>query len=160
MKQLLPQQCPMAFLYMTWLLYVGGLVYLPVRGNYAMAAVWAVAVPLGLWGYVRLFPRISHLLGYGRVDDVGAAVVDRSPVQVTMYGSLGCPFCPIVKRRLDALREEMGFELSYVDVTLRPDVLKSQGIKSVPVVDVAGRRLIGNATSEELAELVGGRKTA
>lgn len=60
----------MVFLLLTWVLYLGGLVYLGVRGDYLLAVGWLVGLPAGLWLYVRAFPRISHLLGYGRVDDV------------------------------------------------------------------------------------------
>ncbi len=82
-------------------------------------------MPVGLWGYVRIFPRISQYLGYGGV-------------------------------RLDVLREQMGFDLEYVDVRAKPGVLTSKGIKAVPVVEVGDRRLVGHATSEQLAELVSG----
>lgn len=156
MKRLLPQQCPMVFLYLTWALYVGGLVYFALRGQYLVTLVWLLLVPLALWVYVRVFPKISHYLGYGSVDDVGADVRGKRSVRVRMYSSLGCPFCPIVEQRLRALQEEMGFEFACIDVTLRPDLVKAKGIKSVPVVEVDDRRLVGNATSRELAELVGG----
>ncbi|MEE9132141.1 MAG: glutaredoxin family protein [Gemmatimonadota bacterium] len=154
MKPMLPQQCPMAFLYLTWAFYGAGFVYLALGGEYIVALAWVVFVPLVLWAYVRVFPGISHYLGYGRVDDVAAEVTGRHSVQVTMYGSLGCPFCPIVQQRLEALRDEMGFELEHIDVTLRPGLLKAKRIKSVPVVEVGDRQLVGNATTRELAELV------
>jgi glutaredoxin len=154
MKQLMPQQCPMAFIYMTWAVYVAGLVYLPLRGDYGLALAWAAALPTVLWSYVRAFPRISQYLGYGRVEDVSASQLERSSAKVTMYGSAACPFCPIVRRRLDALREEMGFDLEYVDVTAKPGILTSKRIKAVPVVEVGGRQIVGHATSEQLSELV------
>lgn len=74
-----------------------------------------------------------------------------------MYGALGCPFCPLVEERLRGLQAKMGFELRHVDVSLRPDVLRSKGLRSVPVIEVGDRRLVGNATSRELADLVRGR---
>lgn len=156
MKQLLPQKCPTAFLYLTWVFYVVVAAYLALGGDYLGAVIWLAGFPLALWAYVRLFPRISEYLGYGRVDDVAAEGAGTSGANVTMYSSLGCPFCPIVERRLKELREEMGFELEVVDVTVRPDVARSKGIKSVPVVEAGGRRLIGHATSRQLAELVKG----
>ncbi len=155
MKQLLPHRCPLAFLYLTWALYLAGLVYFPLRGEWIVAAAWLVALPLGLWAYVRAFPKISQYLGYGRVDDILADTPGRSDVRVTMYSSLGCPFCPIVELRLKDLQEEMGFELQHVDVTVRPDLAKARGIKSVPVVEAGGRRLVGQATTRDLADLVG-----
>jgi hypothetical protein len=48
----------------------------------------------------------------------------------------------------------MGFELEIVDVSLRPDVLISKGVMSVPVVEVGQGRLVGNATSQQLAQLI------
>ena len=157
MKRLLAQECPLVFLYLTWLLYLGGLIYLPVRGEIALAAVWLVTFPLALWAYVRAFPRISQFLGYGRVDDVPAASNPMpAPGPVTMYSSLGCPFCPLVEKRLRALQEELGFALEYVDVTLKPDVVRKKRIRSVPVVEVGDHRLVGHATTQELADLVRG----
>ena len=50
----------------------------------------------------------------------------------------------------------MGFTLEVVDLTLRPQLLAKRGIRSVPVVEVGGRRLVGNATSEQLAALIAG----
>ncbi len=154
MKQLMPQQCPVAFLYLTWAVYLIGLICLAVRGQYGFATGWAVAVPAALWLYVRLFPRLSPYLGYGRVDDAPASLQNTQAASVTMYGAVGCPFCPIVRRRLEVLRGEMGFDLEYVDVTVRPAILASKGIKSVPVVEVGERRIVGNATSEQLARLI------
>lgn len=156
MKALLPQQCPLAFLYLSWALYFAGLIYLPLRGDYGLAAVWLVALPLGGWGYVRLFPRIAHLLGYGSVADEAPEVVERQVGPVTMCGSLGCPFCPIVEGRLEALQPQMGFTLRHIDVTLRPDLLREKGIRAVPVVEVGERRLVGHATTRELVELIRG----
>lgn len=156
MKQLMPQQCPIAFIYATWALYIAGLVYLPLRGQWLPALVWLVVVPLFLWLYVRGFPRISEFLGYGRVDDVAAGPVQGGAGKVTMYGAAACPFCPIVRQRLNALQREMGFDLQYVDVTLKPGLLASKGIKAVPVVEVGDRRIVGHATSRQLSELVSG----
>jgi hypothetical protein len=45
--------------------------------------------------------------------------------------------------------EKMSFNLQEVDVTLRPVFLVAKGIRAVPVVEVGGRRLDGNATSEQ-----------
>ncbi len=72
-----------------------------------------------------------------------------------MYSSSGCPFCPIVERRLRDLQQEMRFELQHIDVTVRPGLVKAKKIKSVPVVEVGGRRLVGHATTRDLADLIG-----
>lgn len=71
-----------------------------------------------------------------------------------MYGSAVCPFCPIVRMRLDALRPQMGFDFEYVDVTLKPGLVVSKGIKAGPVVEVGDRRIVGHASSEQLSHLV------
>jgi hypothetical protein len=55
-----------------------------------------------------------------------------------------------------ALREQMEFSLEEVDVTLKPGVLIAKGIRAVPVVEAGDHRLAGNATSEQLAELISG----
>jgi hypothetical protein len=52
------------------------------------------------------------------------------------------------------LREQMNFSLEEVDVTLKPGVLIAKGIRAVPVIEAGNRRLAGNATSEQLAELI------
>lgn len=136
------------------LLYLAGLIFFPVVGDYIAAVAWLVALPAALWAYVRLFPHICEYLGYGRVDDVAPASVERRPVRVTVYTSLGCPFCPIVESRLKALQQDMGFELEQVDVTLRPYTVTAKNIRSVPVVEVGNRRLVGHATTRELAALI------
>jgi hypothetical protein len=51
----------------------------------------------------------------------------------------------------------MEFSLEEVDVTLRPGVLMAKGIRAVPVVEAGDRLLTGNATSEQLAELISAR---
>jgi hypothetical protein len=62
----------------------------------------------------------------------------------------------VVKGRLTALREKMNFSLEEVDITLRPGILVAKGIRAVPVVEVGDRRLDGNATSAQLADLISG----
>ena len=48
----------------------------------------------------------------------------------------------------------MGFKLKEIDVTLKPDLLISKGIKALPVIEVGKNKLTGNATSEQLALLI------
>jgi glutaredoxin len=156
MKQLLPQHCPLPFLYLAWVVYIAGTVYLAATGEFTLAGVWLIVLPTAWWLYVRLFPSLSPYLGYGRVDDAEPAAVVPQHVRVTMYSSVGCPFCPLVEERLRVLKQEMGFELEHVDVTLRPELLRAKSIRSVPVVEVGDRRLVGHATTRELAELIGG----
>jgi len=150
------KQCFLAMIYLNWIVLVGGLGFLVLKGFYVFALAWLVLLLLAMWAYVRVFPSISQFMGYGRIGDQPAQALPRVPAKVTLYTALGCPFCPVVKRRLVALREQMGFNLEEVDVTLKPGVLIAKGIRAVPVVEAGDRRLAGNATSEQLAELISG----
>jgi glutaredoxin len=158
------QQCTVQSLYVSGAAYlVGyllGLIYFAYRANWIAALLWLILLPSIKWAYLRFFPRISPLRGYGGLDDKLPAAVEKAPVEVTFYSLLGCPFCPIVEKRLRALQEEMGFRLTKVDLTLKPQVSSSKGIRSVPVVEVGNERLTGNATTEQLARLIGGAQTA
>jgi CBS domain-containing protein len=49
----------------------------------------------------------------------------------------------------------MNFSLQKIDVTLHPQLLFSKRIQSVPVVEIAGDRLVGNVTTEDLAAFIG-----
>lgn len=154
----LPQRCPLATVYLTWAGYLIGLVALFLLRQYAVLFVWLVGLPAFLYGYVHIFPRISSTLGYGSVEDrqlSAAPAADRSLAPtVTLFTGAGCPFCPIVEGRLKALQATLGFELTVVDVTVRPDLAARHRIGSVPIVEVEGRRRAGCATSEELAQLI------
>ena len=152
--KLLKQQCPMVWIYFSWVLYLAGLAFFGLQRDYLSALTWLVVLPLGLWAYVRVFPTISQYLGYGRIDDQPAILLDRTPARVTLYTALGCPFCPVVKRRLLDLQAQMGFDLEVVDVTLKPDLLLAKGIRAVPVVEAGDERLVGHATSQQLSDLI------
>ena len=117
-------------------------------------AVWSAVVPLGKWAQLRTFRRLSTLFGYGSVADRLPSAVRQSTGKVTLYQAMGCPFCPLMLERLNALQRRMGFTLDVVDVTLHPQTLARFGIRSVPVVEAGGRHLLGNATSEQLADLI------
>jgi len=157
------QQCYMAVIYLNWLLLATGLVYLSFTHRYALAGAWLVTLPLFLFAYIRYFPLMSRAMGYGKVDDTPADHLEPSAFQnespaltVTLYTALGCPFCPIVERRLREMQTRMKFKIDKVDVTLRPDLLTSRGIRAVPVVEVDARRIEGNATTEQLSSLITG----
>ncbi len=152
--RLLKQQCPVLMLFLGWAAYVVGVMFWFLQKDYFAALAWLVLVPLGWWAYIRVFPAISRYVGYGSIDDRPANEVDRAAAKVIHYTAQGCPFCPVVKRRLLALQEKMAFDLEEVDVTLRPDLLIAKGIRAVPVVEVGEQRLIGHATSEQLAALI------
>jgi len=148
------QQCPMAFIYMSWAILFGGLAFFLVKGDYVSLLAWVIVAPLAMGAYIRFFPAISRYIGYGSVDDQPAQEVSPAPVKVMLYTALGCPFCPVVERRLVKLQAEMGFDLEEVDVTLKPDLLIAKGIRAVPVVEVGDQRIVGHATSNQLATLI------
>lgn len=148
------QQCHISFVYGSLLIVVCGLTFYLIRGNYIQAVLWLLFIPLFLWIYVRYFPLISQYMGYGSVEDRPASEVTRAAVSVKLYTGLGCPFCPIVKRRLKELQSKMAFELQEVDITFRPELLVSSGIRALPVVEIGKARWIGNGTSQQLAQFI------
>jgi glutaredoxin len=154
------QQCNVAGLALSWIGYVAGLGYFSYRHQWVAALLWMVGVPFLRWALFRFFPRISRFLGYGRIVDKFApdplphANPGPAPVAVNFYSFFSCPFCPIVLARLQALQPQMSFTLRTFDVTLNPRMLLSKGIRSVPVVEVGGHRLVGNSTTEQLAGLI------
>lgn len=148
------QQCHIAFVYGSWLILAGGLIFYVIRGNYLQAVFWVFFVAFFLWLYVRYFPSLSRYMGYGSVADQPAKHIQNINTKVFLYTGLGCPFCPLVKRRLIELQSKMGFELNEIDVTLKPDLLIAKGIRALPVVEVREAHWVGNATSEQLATLI------
>ena len=150
------QQCYLAVIYLNWLVLAGGVAVLVWKGLWVFALAWVALLPLAMWAYIRVFPSISRAMGYGEVRDEPAEILLRIPTQVTLYTALGCPFCPIVKARLMALKPQMDISLREIDVTLKPDLLMAKGIRAVPVIEVGEHRLYGNATSAQLAELISG----
>jgi glutaredoxin len=146
--------CTMWSLYVPLLAYAFGLALFVYTRNVLGVVLWLVVAPSLKWAYIRLFPRISHLWGYVRVEDKAPAHTSKSQALVNYYSFVGCPFCPIMEQRLEALRKEMGFTLNRIDVTLKPQVLMAKGIRSVPVVEVGENRLVGHATTEQLVELI------
>src|SRR5580698_6276960 len=149
------QQCSVIGLILSWVAYIAVLGYMGYERRWAGGLIWLVAVPSVRWVLFRYFPSISRFLGYGRVDDRLPEKLTQARVAVTFYSFFSCPFCPIVWLRLQALQKEMDFTLQKIDVTLKPQILMSKGISAVPVVEVGEDRLVGNATSEQLAELIG-----
>ena len=148
------QQCNIAFIYGSWFILLGGFVFYLIQGNVLQAVLWVAFIALFLWLYVRYFPSVSRFMGYGSVADQKATNARPTRARVTFYTGLGCPFCPLVKRRLHELQSTMGFQLSEIDITLKPDVLIAKGIRALPVVEVADARWIGNATSDQLATFI------
>ena len=172
-------QCYMAMLYLNWVVYLGVIAWAGLTGRYFLSLAWALGFPAFLLAYMAVFPRFSRALGYGSVEDEPAS---REPAaggsgeaepggetaagtgsgtgasgflpEVTLFKAVGCPFCPIVERRLDELEAKGGFTLRKLDVTMRPGILASQGIKAVPVVAAGDESIVGHATSRELAGLI------
>ncbi|MBK5267652.1 MAG: glutaredoxin family protein [Acidimicrobiia bacterium] len=108
--------------------------------------------------YVRWFPHVSRWVGYGVVaDEPAGGMSQRSSSHVTLYTANLCPFCPLVRERLQVLQREMGFELHEIDVTFRPGLVLSKGFRAVPVIEIDGRQVVGNATSAQLASLLTAR---
>jgi glutaredoxin len=150
-----PQQCSVSGLVLSWLAYPVGLAYFVYQRHWAGGLIWLVLVPCVRLLLFRSFPCFSRYLGYGRVVDVLPLHVGTSNVTVTFYSFFSCPFCPIVLRRLEALQQTMNFSLEKIDVSLRPQLILSKRIQSVPVVEIDGDRLVGNITTEDLAAFIG-----
>ena len=148
------QQCHISMIYLSWVVYLGGLAVSIWYSQWALAAGWLVAAPVLQWLYIRKFPGMSTAMGYGRITDEPAGTVGLAPAKVTLYTALGCPFCPLIDQRLETLRKAAGFTLERIDVTLRPDLLASKGIRSVPAVEVQGRVLFGLVSTKDLAAAI------
>ena len=157
-KPLLKQQCPLFFVALAWTMYFAGIAFFALSGQWLVLGSWVVVAPLAMWAYIHWFSALAPFMGYGRLTDRTAALVTPAPLtHVTLYTAVGCPFCPIVRRRLLALQSQLGFEVTQIDVTARPDILIRKNIWAVPVVEVDGRTLVGHATTQQIADLVAGR---
>ena len=150
------QRCHLSMVWLTWLGLPALAVAVGVRAGWIAAVVVLAAGIAGQIVYLRCFPALSRVMGYGSVADVPADSVaaPAGRVQVTLYTANVCPFCPIVKRRLEALRERVPFDFYETDVTFQPQVVRDKGLRSMPVVEVNGRFLVGNATTQQLAALL------
>jgi len=156
----LKQQCKLTSLYFGVLLfaifYAGGMAYYAYKGKWPVLLSWIVLLPCARWVGLRLSPFTWKWRGLGSVDDRLPASVNQVCVEVVFYSHNSCPFCPIVKRRLEALQRKMDFTLTKIDVSFNPQLAMCKGIQSVPVVEVGKDRLVGNATTERLAQLIAG----
>jgi glutaredoxin len=149
------QQCNVFGLAMSWAVYLAGLIFFFAERHWIGGLLWFALMPCLRWALYRYFPLLSRFLGYGRVDDQLPAHLDHASVAVRFYSFFSCPFCPIVLQRLEGLQKQMNFTLEKIDITVHPQLVMNKGIFSVPVVEVGDRRLVGNATSEQLAAFVG-----
>jgi glutaredoxin len=148
------QQCHISFIYGSWFVLLCGLIFHVIKGDYLQACFWILFIALFLWLYVRYFPSLSRLMGYGSVEDTPPKNIQHVSTKVILYTGIGCPFCPIVKRRLTELQQKMGFELKEIDVTLKPEVIMNKGIRALPVIEVGEAQWIGNATSDQLVTFI------
>ena len=148
------QQCHISFVYGSVLVIVFCIIFYVIRGDYLQACLWVFFIVAFLRLYVRFFPSISRSMGYGSVADQPAKDVQPSSAAVLLYTGLGCPFCPLVRRRLIELQVKMGFDLKEIDITFKPDLMIAKGIRALPVVEVGKSHWIGNATSKQLAAFI------
>ncbi len=150
------QQCYLAMVWLTWLGLPLLAVLVALRAG-VVAGVLVLALGIVMQPlYIRWFPRISTWLGYGSVADTPAATFPTDTVlpSVTLYTAGVCPFCPIVRRRLVELQRHSRFEIREIDVTFRPEIVRSKGLTSVPVLEANGHLLVGNATSAQIADFL------
>jgi hypothetical protein len=145
------QQCHISFIYTSWLILILGIIVYLYDREFVHAILWICFIILFMWLYIRYFPYLSRFLGYGSVEDTPAKYITPTDAKVFLYTGIGCPFCPIVKKRLEELKLKMGFRLIEIDVTFKPNLLTSKGIQALPVLKVGEEQLVGNATSEQLA---------
>jgi len=120
------QKCTVRSLYVSAVVfvtgYVLGLIFFAYSANWIALLLWMILLPSLKWAYLRHFRRIAKWRGYGSLDDKLPTVVENAPVEVTFYSLIGCPFCPIVEKRLEALQKDMGFTLTTVNLTLKPQI--------------------------------------
>ncbi len=57
---------------------------------------------------------------------------------VTLYGKPGCHLCDDARADVERLREQLGFELDEVDISLDPGLHREYG-ERIPVVAIDGR---------------------
>ena len=155
--QLKEQRCNVVGLALSWIGYAAVLAYFSYQRQWIVCLLFMLGVPSLRWALFHFFPHISRFLGYGRIVDKLPAIGPHhrsAPVTVNFYSFFSCPFCPIVLARLQALQNQMGFTLKMFDVTLNPQMLIAKEIRSVPVVEVGERRLVGNSTTEQLVSLI------
>lgn len=147
------QECYLWSVWLTWLGLPILAIVMWVAEGWPAGIVVLVAGVLAQIIYIRQFPRLSPLLGYGSVKDValGSAPEHRRLSRVTLYTANVCPFCPIVRRRLLELQHTLGFDLTEIDITFQPGLAKQKGLRSVPVIEIDGRYWVGNATSADIA---------
>jgi len=150
------QECNLGMVWLTWLgLPVLAIVMGILQGWWASAFILIVGVFAQIF-YIKLFTRLSKLLGYGSVNDVAVESTQKLKTLsiVTLYTANVCPFCPIVKQRLIELQRDLEFKLKEIDITFKPRLIKEKGFRSVPVIELDGDYWVGNATSAQLLSFI------
>jgi glutaredoxin len=150
------QECNLWSVWLTWLgLPALAMVMGIFEGWFAailvlIAGIFAEAI------YIRQFPRVSRLLGYGSVEDTipPPTLEPKRVSRVILYTANVCPFCPLVRRRLLDLQKKLGFDLTEIDITFQPGLAREKGFRSVPVIEIDGRHWVGNGTSAEIASFL------
>ncbi len=152
------QQCYLINVWSTWLGLPALAVLMGVFTGWWAGIVVLLAGVFAQIYYLKIFPNVSRALGYGTVEDVPAESSKQTQAgsNVILYTASVCPFCPIVRRRLVELQRTMRFELSEVDITFQPGLIRDKGIRSVPVVEINGRYWTGNATTAQLVSFLTG----
>ena len=150
------QQCNLANVWSTWLGLPALAILMGIFTGWWAGVIVLVAGVVAQIYYIRIFPKVSRALGYGSVEDVPSESSKRTLAasKVMLYTANVCPFCPIVRGRLRELQRTMGFELSEVDITFQPGLIRDKGIRSVPVVEINGRYWTGNATTAQLVSFL------
>jgi glutaredoxin len=76
---------------------------------------------------------------------------------VVLYGAPGCHLCEDARAALEALRDELGFNLLERDIT-RDDRLHARYLERIPVIALDGRELFDYFVDDARlrAELAGG----
>ncbi|HLB36110.1 MAG TPA: glutaredoxin family protein [Gemmatimonadales bacterium] len=146
------QECPLVLVWLTWVGVPALALLVGIKTGWAGGVLVLMVGVAAQVAYLRWFPRMSRMMGYGSVADVVAGTPAALPgrPRVTLYTASVCPFCPIMRRRLASLRRVLDFELEEIDVTFRPELVRRNGFRSVPVIEAAGMHLVGNATSADL----------
>ena len=150
------QVCPLINIWLTWLGIPALAILMGILQSWLAGVFVLIAGVIAQVIYLRIFPRISHLLGYGSVENKTSNVLPRSLAKsrVILYTANVCPFCPIVRKRLAELQRELHFELEEIDITFRQDIIRGKGLRSVPVIEAGGRFRVGNATTDQLVEFL------
>jgi hypothetical protein len=89
------KQCHLSTIYLSWITYLGGLIYLVSTSNWIYAFLWLILVPVVQWLYVRKFPGLSTTLGYSRiVNDPRRVAVQRRREKSSSTLRSGAPSAP------------------------------------------------------------------